>query len=623
MNIVATVSRINGEVYALRGNEKILLQVGSPLTDDDTVITKDSGLEITFTDKTQVTLSEDTEIMISDYVFTQTDESFLLSITKGTMQSISGEIVKRNPEAFEIQSPKATMGIRGTTTLHTVSDNGDENHVVLSISDGHTVHINTTSGSFALLTSSSEGVVIGSGGTAVTPFVLSTSELNEIIQIMDNMDNPQDVLQQLNVKLKQIQNNEDISSTESQNLQSVTETLDTLTQEGKQLSVITEEAVISSDSAEQVNEENQSQEDAENEPEGLAQEFEESTKTYKEAESSTYSEQSKVLDSSFETPQSQQEQIIPEVLEPSPSIPATPLEPSTPTLPTPPTPSYTEIKVTPTANGVINFQLNDGTQMRLGQFTNTAESFLFFIENLNENGEGSDSNANITGTVNMYDDGFMFAYNGEEFRVVWQEDDDIVLVTSSSDMYNRVTGLEDFSFNDPSVLNFKFFVGDYSEDSKLELNNSENDTFYATNTFGYNSQLHMFEGFSIIDGGTNNDSSDNDILMFSNGGNIMFKDIGDSDDSCIYTFIPTEGTKANVIRYDNFETIELNSSQYSVDITLESINTDYTINIAEGALYTIEYGDSQGGSWIHDSNTYTYTYTNTDNETFNLELKFI
>ncbi len=548
MNIVANVSRVNGEVYALRGNEKILLQVGSPLTDDDTVITEDSSLEITFTDKTQVTLSEDTEIMISDYVFTPSDESFLLSITKGTMQSISGEIVKRNPEAFEIQSPKATMGIRGTTTLHTVSDNGDENHVVLSISDGHTVHINSASGSFALLTSSSEGVVIGAGGTAITPFVLSTSELNEIIQIMNNMDNPQEVLQQLNVKLKQVQDNEDISTTESQNLQAVTEAIDNMTQEGKQLSVVTEEVVAPINDAELISEESQDA-NTEEEGEGLAKEFADSSKstTEKENAEGSTSQKSQDIDSS----QSSQAQssdnndsmlLIPSVPEPTPD-PSLGTTSDNPII----------VNVTPKNSGDIYFTPKNETEIILGHFEHD-EKFIVEIESLPED---------FSYSVHLTDTGFLFKYDGLYYSVNWQ-DDDILVDNASTNQVNQLSGVVEFDFGNTehTDLNYSVIWGK-GPGSEAKLTNG-NDTFYLKDgyeSFNSNGKEYSVTHFNTIDMG----SGDNDIIF------IDADDIGAGEEKTVRIdtstngdfYVSTSRNSNDVLAstiFENFEKIHISDS---------------------------------------------------------------
>ncbi len=588
MNIVASVSRINGEAYALRGGEKILLQEGSSLTDDDTVITEDSSVEITFTDKTQVTLSEDTEIMISDYVFTPSDESFLLSITKGTMQSISGEIVKRNPEAFEIQSPKATMGIRGTTTLHTISDSGEENHVVLSISDGHTVHINTSSGSFALLTSSSEGVAIGTGGTAMKPFVLSSSELNEIIQIMDNMENPQDVLQQLNIKLKQIQDTDDTSSTEVQNLQSVTEAIDNITQEGKQLSVVSEEVVAPVNDAELTAEETQN-ENSEEDGEGLAKEFADSSKstTEKESTKGSTSQKSDEINSSLssqaQSTESNTALLTPQETEPTPE--QTPEPTPDPTLGL----SVSNpiiIDVTPKDSGDIYFTPKDETEIVLGHFENN-EKFIVDIENMPQ-----DSSY----VLRLTDSGFMFEYNGYFYAINWQEDD-ILVDHAGTNQENALLGIQEFDFNDADQagLNYSSIIGSgYGTESKATLTDGD-DIFYIKNgsdTFELNGKEFDVTNFNVIDmGDGDNDTIRFDASSFENS-EVLGKvaTIGITDDGFwVGTETNSSGTATGYTLFENFEKIIISDPSSNVSNMLEVYNIRLNLQGVIDQDYVVSY----------------------------------
>ncbi len=95
-------------------------------------------------------------------------------MAQGTFRAVTGEIVKSNPESFKMQSPLATIGIRGSETAHTVPPQGEgsENHLVM-VFDGKPVIVQPLGGgAFQVLSQS--GVKVEVGKTGVGPILVMT-----------------------------------------------------------------------------------------------------------------------------------------------------------------------------------------------------------------------------------------------------------------------------------------------------------------------------------------------------------------------------------------------------------------------------------------------------------------
>ncbi len=105
---------------------------------EEIVTESDSNVEIKFSDDTVLGQGEDSAVRLDDYVYTEDDNQLDFHMVKGVMRVVSGEIVKANPEGFNLSTPLATIGIRGTQVMVQV-DNGREIIGVDELGEGHTV----------------------------------------------------------------------------------------------------------------------------------------------------------------------------------------------------------------------------------------------------------------------------------------------------------------------------------------------------------------------------------------------------------------------------------------------------------------------------------------------------
>jgi hypothetical protein len=84
----------------------------------------DGRLGINFTDGTSFNLSSSARMVLSEFVYDPNGKSnsSLLSLTKGTFTFVAGNIAKTGD--MKVDTPMATMGIRGTTPRIEISDDG-------------------------------------------------------------------------------------------------------------------------------------------------------------------------------------------------------------------------------------------------------------------------------------------------------------------------------------------------------------------------------------------------------------------------------------------------------------------------------------------------------------------
>ncbi len=130
------VEALQGTVSAshpTRGDRSLALE--SPVYAGDTVSTgAGAAARLVFMDESTLELRENSRFQLSGYDFDPDDDSacrMLVKFSKGVFRTVTGAIVKRNPERFKLSAPLASVGIRGTEIGSRV-EGGGELHALLS-----------------------------------------------------------------------------------------------------------------------------------------------------------------------------------------------------------------------------------------------------------------------------------------------------------------------------------------------------------------------------------------------------------------------------------------------------------------------------------------------------------
>ena len=114
----ATVLFADGAISAQSaGKGPRLVGKGSPLSEGDTLTVGERSFAVVeFADQTRTTLRPNTVIGIEQFRHqTSEPDGFVLRLVKGGIRAVTGLIGKARPEAVRIQTPNATIGIRGTS----------------------------------------------------------------------------------------------------------------------------------------------------------------------------------------------------------------------------------------------------------------------------------------------------------------------------------------------------------------------------------------------------------------------------------------------------------------------------------------------------------------------------
>jgi hypothetical protein len=107
---------------ALRGSsgQERPLARGAEVMDGDTLITRNGRAQIRFTDGGFVSLQPNTEFGVREYRYegkADGNERGFFALVRGAMRTVTGAIGRFNRSAYQVRTPTATVGIRGTGGL--------------------------------------------------------------------------------------------------------------------------------------------------------------------------------------------------------------------------------------------------------------------------------------------------------------------------------------------------------------------------------------------------------------------------------------------------------------------------------------------------------------------------
>lgn len=114
---LGVVKAATGEVFILRDGKRMSAIPGTGLVLGDTISTGATGtLGVLLRDDTVLSLGPSTETRIEQFAFEPAEQKLgmVLRVTRGLFAYISGRISKLAPGSVRIETPVATLGIRGT-----------------------------------------------------------------------------------------------------------------------------------------------------------------------------------------------------------------------------------------------------------------------------------------------------------------------------------------------------------------------------------------------------------------------------------------------------------------------------------------------------------------------------
>ena len=123
---IGTVTEQTGPTEIVRDRRSLPSERGSAIEQNDTVVTARARAELTFMDRTQVKITEQSKLVIDDFVYDarQGTGRLAMKMALGTARLASGQIAKNSPQSVAVTTPTATVAVRGTDFSMTVDELG-------------------------------------------------------------------------------------------------------------------------------------------------------------------------------------------------------------------------------------------------------------------------------------------------------------------------------------------------------------------------------------------------------------------------------------------------------------------------------------------------------------------
>lgn len=120
--VAGTVVNLSGALLAKKADGTVkILALKSTVEQGDTLISeKETYARIKFIDNSEITLRPNSQLKIDSFVFEedkQEKDSATFSLVKGGLRAVTGALGKRSKERVGVNTPTATIGIRGTTYI--------------------------------------------------------------------------------------------------------------------------------------------------------------------------------------------------------------------------------------------------------------------------------------------------------------------------------------------------------------------------------------------------------------------------------------------------------------------------------------------------------------------------
>lgn len=127
LSAVGKVTEQTGPTEIVRNKKSTPSSVNASVEMNDTIITAKAKAKLTFEDNTTVNITEQSKVLIDDFVYDPKNKDagkLSMKMVQGTARYASGQIAKNNPQAVNIQTPTATVAVRGTDFSMTVDELG-------------------------------------------------------------------------------------------------------------------------------------------------------------------------------------------------------------------------------------------------------------------------------------------------------------------------------------------------------------------------------------------------------------------------------------------------------------------------------------------------------------------
>ena len=136
-NAYSAIGKVTEQVNALptiqRDKTTLAGSKGTGVEMNDAIKTSQGKVGITFADDTRVQVNENSKLVIDDFVYDPKSKAGKLGakVALGTVRYASGQIAKNSPQNVNLNTPSATIAVRGTDFTATVDELGESTIILL------------------------------------------------------------------------------------------------------------------------------------------------------------------------------------------------------------------------------------------------------------------------------------------------------------------------------------------------------------------------------------------------------------------------------------------------------------------------------------------------------------
>ncbi len=117
---VGFVKSVSGDVHIISSEISVRAAPNMKIMKGDTITTGvKASIGLIFEDDTVVSVGPNSEMAIQNFLFNPVEKelSFIARMVRGTFSFITGQIAKLAPKQVKLETPHATLGVRGTKLL--------------------------------------------------------------------------------------------------------------------------------------------------------------------------------------------------------------------------------------------------------------------------------------------------------------------------------------------------------------------------------------------------------------------------------------------------------------------------------------------------------------------------
>jgi len=118
---IGMVKSVHGQAWIVTGARSETATLGASLYEGSTLRTGpgDSTIGIALKDNTLISLGPSSELSLDEYRFAPAEGTLglVVSMTRGTMEFLTGMIARLRPDSVVVKTPTGTLGVRGTRFL--------------------------------------------------------------------------------------------------------------------------------------------------------------------------------------------------------------------------------------------------------------------------------------------------------------------------------------------------------------------------------------------------------------------------------------------------------------------------------------------------------------------------